>query len=75
MASGILVLESGRVLVSLFFWIGKRVTIMLRILFLPQVGSILTNYGFGAGCHPPSLIQDIEQYIKENFGSDVMTVK
>ncbi|MEG4964880.1 MULTISPECIES: hypothetical protein, partial [unclassified Microcoleus] len=22
-------------------------------LFLPQVGSILTNYGFGAGCHPP----------------------
>ncbi|MEG4076305.1 hypothetical protein QUA30_27450, partial [Microcoleus sp. Pol14C2] len=24
-------------------------------LFLPQVGSILTNYGFGAGCHPPRL--------------------
>ncbi|WP_333137736.1 group 1 truncated hemoglobin [Microcoleus sp. Pol11C2] len=23
-------------------------------LFLPQVGSILTNYGFGAGRHPPS---------------------
>jgi hypothetical protein len=22
-------------------------------LFLPQVGSILTNYGFGAGRHPP----------------------
>ena len=25
-------------------------------LFLPQVGSILTNYGFCAGCHPPSSI-------------------
>ncbi|MEG4273569.1 hypothetical protein QUA72_23875, partial [Microcoleus sp. M2_B4] len=22
-------------------------------LFLPQVGSILTSYGFGVGCHPP----------------------
>jgi len=22
-------------------------------LFLPQIGSILTKYGFGAGCHPP----------------------
>jgi hypothetical protein len=25
-------------------------------LFLPQVGSILTNYGFQAGCHPPRQI-------------------
>ena len=24
-------------------------------LFLPQVGSILTNYGFGAGRHPPRI--------------------
>ena len=53
MASGVFVNESGRILVSLFFWIGKRVTTLLPIFFLPQVGSILTNYGFGAGRHPP----------------------
>ena len=33
MASGIFVNESGRILVSLFFSIGKRVTILLPIFF------------------------------------------
>ena len=33
MVSGIFVNESGRMLVSLFVWIGKRVTIVLPIFF------------------------------------------
>jgi hypothetical protein len=75
MASNIFVLESGRVLVSLFFWIGKRVTILLRIFFYHKLAQSLLTMGVRRVVTPPSLIQDIEQYIKENFGSDAMTVK
>jgi hypothetical protein len=75
MASSIFVNESGRILVSLFFGIGKRVTIMLRIFFYHKFAPSLLTMGLGRVVTPPSLIQDIEQYIKENFGSDAMTVK
>src|SRR6476469_4134026 len=33
-------------------------------LFLAHIGSILTKYGFGAGCYPPSKIQSL--YAVEN---------
>jgi O-phosphoseryl-tRNA(Cys) synthetase len=75
MASDIFVLESGRILVSLFFGIGKRVTIMLPMFFYQKLAQSLLNMGLERVVTPPSLIQDIEQYIKENFGSDAMTVK
>jgi hypothetical protein len=55
--------------------IGKRVTILLRIFFYHNLAQSLLTMGLGRVVTPPSLIQDIEQYIKENFGSDAMTVK
>ncbi|MEG4587807.1 hypothetical protein QUA54_21695, partial [Microcoleus sp. MOSTC5] len=31
-------------------------------LFLPQIGSILTKYGFGAGRHPPRVVSRFAQF-------------
>jgi O-phosphoseryl-tRNA(Cys) synthetase len=59
----------------IFFLIGKRVTILLHIFFYQKLAQSLLTMGWGRVVTPPSLIQDIEQYIKENFGSDAMTVK
>jgi len=47
MASGIFVNESGRILVSLFFWIGKRVTILLPIFFYHKLAQSLLTMGLG----------------------------
>jgi hypothetical protein len=41
MASGIFVNGSGRILVSLFFWIGKRVIILLPIFFYHKLAQSL----------------------------------
>jgi hypothetical protein len=53
MASGIFVNESGRILVSLFFWIGKRVTILLPIFFYHKLAQSLLNMGLGRVVTPP----------------------
>jgi len=53
MASGIVVLESGRILVSLFFWIGKRVTILLPIFFYHKLAQSLLTMGLGRVVTPP----------------------
>jgi hypothetical protein len=54
MASGIFVLESGRILVSLFFWIGKRVTILLPIFFYHKLAQSLLTMGLGRVVTPPA---------------------
>jgi hypothetical protein len=54
MASGIFVNESGRILVSLFFWIGKRVTILLPIFFYHKLAQSLLNMGLGRVVTPPA---------------------
>jgi hypothetical protein len=41
-------------------------------LFLPQVGSILTNYGFGAGRHPPSSLPAAITAYKQRMGIEEM---
>jgi hypothetical protein len=55
MVSGIFVNESGRMLVSLFFWIGKRVTILLPIFFYHKLAQSLLTMGFGLVVTPPAL--------------------
>jgi hypothetical protein len=53
MASGIFVNESGRILVSLFFWIGRRVTILRPIFFYHKLAQSLLNMGLGRVVTPP----------------------
>jgi hypothetical protein len=53
MVSGIFVNESGRMLVSLFVWIGKRVTILLPIFFYHKLAQSLLTMGFGLVVTPP----------------------
>jgi hypothetical protein len=53
MVSGIFVNESGRMLVSLFVWIGKRVTIVLPIFFYHKLAQSLLTMGFGLVVTPP----------------------
>jgi hypothetical protein len=53
MASGIFVNESGRILVALFFWIGKRVTILLPIFFYHKLAQSLLTMGFTRVVTPP----------------------
>ena len=55
MASGIFVNESGRILVSLFFWIGKRVTILLPIFFYHKLAQSLLTVGFRLVVTPPGI--------------------
>jgi hypothetical protein len=43
-------------LVSLFFWIGKRVTILLPIFFYHKLAQSLLTMGFGLVVTPPGLI-------------------
>ena len=57
MVSGIFVNESGRMLVSLFVWIGKRVTILLPIFFYHKLAQSLLTMGFGLVVTPPVLQQ------------------
>ena len=80
MASGIFVLESGRILVSLFVWIGKLVTILLRIFFYHKLAQSLLTMGFRRVVTPPAkldkkiyrkiveLIKDIERSPFEGLG-------
>jgi hypothetical protein len=53
MASGIFVNDSGRILVSLFFWIGKRVTTLLPIFFYHKLAQSLLTMGLGRVVTPP----------------------
>jgi hypothetical protein len=62
MASGIFVNESGRILVSLFFWIGKRVTILLPIFFYHKLAQSLLTMGFRRVV-TPSKIQGLEEVL------------
>ena len=57
MVSGIFVNESGRMLVSLFVWIGKRVTILLPIFFYHKLAQSLLTMGFGLVVTPPDAIK------------------
>src|SRR4028119_2249435 len=57
MVSGIFVNESGRMLVSLFFWIGKRVTILLPIFFYHKLAQSLLTMGFGLVVTPPAPVE------------------
>ena len=54
MASGIFVNDSGRILVSLFFWIGKRVTTLLPIFFYHKLAQSLLTMGLGRVVTPPA---------------------
>ena len=55
MVSGIFVNESGRMLVSLFVWISKRVTILLPIFFYHKLAQSLLTMGLGLVVTPPGL--------------------
>ena len=63
MASGIFVNESGRILVSLFFWIGKRVTTLLPIFFYHKLAQSLLTMGLGRVVTPPVEYNLIFYYI------------
>jgi hypothetical protein len=54
MASGIFVNEFGKILISLFFSIGKRVTILLRIFFDHKLAQSLLIMGLGRVVTPPA---------------------
>jgi hypothetical protein len=64
MASGIFVNESGRILVSLFFWIGKRVTILLPIFFYHKLAQSLLNMGLGRVVTPPGRRRSLQRFLK-----------
>jgi hypothetical protein len=57
MASGIFVNGSGRILVSLFFWIGKRVTILLPIAFLRKMRYDVTDLNEVKNIEPQNVLQ------------------
>ena len=57
MASGVFVNESGRILVSLFFWIGKRVTTLLPIFFYHKLAQSLLTMGLGRVVTPPGQLE------------------
>ncbi len=69
MASGIFVNESGRILVSLFFWIGKRVTTLLPIFFYHKLAQSLLTMGLGRVVTPPGGLYDNLDEIKEKVRS------
>jgi hypothetical protein len=68
MVSGIFVNESGRMLVSLFVWIGKRVTIVLPIFFYHKLAQSLLTMGFGLVVTPPAIISKIASMSASNTG-------
>ena len=70
MASGIFVNESGRMLVSLFVWIGKRVTILLPIFFYHKLAQSLLTMGLGLVVTPPGPIYVTFRTLKYHKGSD-----
>jgi hypothetical protein len=55
MVSGIFVNDSGRILVSLFVWIGKRVTTLLPIFFYHKLAQSLLTMSLGRVVTPPDL--------------------
>jgi hypothetical protein len=55
MASGIFVNDSGRILVSLFFWIGKRVTTLLPIFLYHKLAQSLLTMGLARVVTPPAI--------------------
>ena len=61
MASGIFVNESGRILVSLFFWIDKRVTTLLPIFFYHKLAQSLLTMGLGRVVTPPGCVKIISE--------------
>ena len=73
MASGIFVNESGRILVSLFFWIGKRVTTLLPIFFYHKLAQSLLTMGLGRVVTPPEA-QESFNGIKGFFNSPLPAI-
>jgi hypothetical protein len=63
MASGIFVLESGRILVLLFFLIGKRVTILLPVFFDHKLAQSLLTMGLGPVVTPQGDARVLRHYI------------
>ena len=45
-----------------YFWDRQACNNSAAYLFLPQIGSILTSSGFGAGCHPPRAVEDDQKF-------------
>jgi len=73
MASGVFVNESGRILVSLFFWIGKRVTTLLPIFFYHKLAQSLLTMGLGRVVTPPGQVQE-HQELAHRLGRDKSTI-
>jgi hypothetical protein len=73
MVSGIFVNESGRMLVSLFVWIGKRVTILLPIFFYHKLAQSLLTMGFALVVTPQArsamrqIFRDVFERARHNF--------
>jgi hypothetical protein len=67
MASGIFVNGSGRILVSLFFWIGKRVIILLPIFFYHKLAQSLLTLGFRRVITPPAIVDKLEEWKQRNI--------
>ena len=65
MASDIFVNESGRMLVSLFVWIGKRVTILLPIFFYHKLAQSLLTMGLGRVVTPP--VAEVDDSVATGF--------
>jgi hypothetical protein len=63
MALGIFVNGSGRILVSLFFWIGKRVTILLPIFFYHKLAQSLLTMGSKRVVTPPVSLEVARDFI------------
>jgi hypothetical protein len=72
MASGIFVNDSGRILVSLFFWIGKRVTTLLPIFFYHKLAQSLLTMGLGRVVTPQQIFPNIMIFLRKiNFSYEL----
>jgi hypothetical protein len=72
MVSGVFVNESGRILVSLFFWIGKRVTTLLPIFFYHKLAQSLLTMGLGRVVTPPDFFHTLIKQRRQKYGSSKM---
>jgi hypothetical protein len=71
MASGIFVNDSGRILVSLFFWIGKRVTTLLPIFLYHKLAQSLLTMGLARVVTPPGATAIIVSIIDALVGANL----
>ncbi|MEG4393057.1 hypothetical protein QUB30_11590 [Microcoleus sp. BROC3] len=55
-------------MVSLFFWIGKRVTTLLPIFFYHKLAQSLLNMGLGRVVTPPGDVEAILGLLAEENG-------